>query len=308
MRVSTHQSVETAIARLQLQTWTMADLQNQISSGIRLSRPSQDPGAYIEVRTGQAEVLQTDVYEANIAHSTSILDAGVATLQDVHAIMMRAGVIASEGANASTDDAGYVALANEVDGLLQRLIDAVNSQADGRYLFGGTATDTQPFVVTAMDLNGRPLQVSYQGADERKRELVGPNQTIDTLYAGDQVFQQPGADLFQALMSLRDDLRNPALDLSAKAVAVGQRLGEIQQADAAILQTIGEQSTSLESLQASLNRLADVKLAIQSRTSDLESTDIAEAIVRLNEQQSLFEITLGVTSRLFATSLLDFIR
>ena len=37
---------------------------------------------------------------------------------------------------------------------------------------------------------------------------AGQNQTVDTRYAGSEVFQQPGADVFQALITLRDNLRD----------------------------------------------------------------------------------------------------
>ena len=131
---------------------------------------------------------------------------------------------------------------------------------------------------------------------------------FDTYYAGNQVFQQPGADVFQALMGLRDELRNPALDSSAKAVVLSQRLAQIQSARDAVIGTTGEQSTSLESMQALSSRIADLKLSTQTRVTDLEGTDISAAVIRLHEQENLFQATLGVTSRMFGPTFLDFIK
>jgi len=308
MRVSSHQAIEQTIARLQAQTSLIGELQDQISSGLRLTRPSQDPVAYLEVRNGHSLATQLDTYSSNVQHAESTLDAGVHALQHVNDILTRAAEIASEGSNASTDDAGYVALAGEVDELIKRLLDTVNAKHDGRYLFSGTAADTPSFVVTASDPSGKPVQITYQGGIERARTLVGPDQTVDSLYTGDHTFQKPGLDVFQSLIGLRDDLRNPAFDLSARAQAVSQRLDAIQRSADSTRQTMGEQAVSLESLRALSNRFSDIKLATQTRTSELESTDIAAAIVRLQEQQNLFQSTLGIAAKLFGPSLLDFIR
>src|SRR5581483_9261401 len=111
---------------------------------------------------------------------------------------------------------------------------------DGQYIFGGTATQTPPFAVTAQNANGRPTAIAYQGAAERARALVGPGQTVDTQYTGSQVFQSAG-DVFQSLIALRDTLNDSSLTADARNQALTQQLGQLQSARTGILQTVGEQ-------------------------------------------------------------------
>src|SRR5262249_10317471 len=154
-----------------------------------------------------------------MSDSTADLNASVAALQDGNQVLNRASQLAQEGINATSEGQDYEALASEVDGLINRVLSTANSQSDGRYLFGGTATTQPPFSVTTQDAQGRPTAVTYAGSAERSNALIGPGQTVDTHYAGSQVFQQPGADVFQSLIGLRDDLRNANLDPNAKAKA-----------------------------------------------------------------------------------------
>src|SRR5581483_616654 len=94
----------------------------------------------------------------------------------------------------------YEALAEEVDSLIGRALNAANSQQDGKYLFSGTAIDTPPFTVATTTANGQPATIAYDGSPDRSRVLIGPGQTVEARYSGSAVFQQAGTDVFQALI------------------------------------------------------------------------------------------------------------
>jgi flagellar hook-associated protein 3 FlgL len=307
-RVSSLGTVESLIARLQQQSVSLQDLNDQISSGVKISKPSQDPSAYAEVRTGHDQANQFDAYQSGIAGLTSSLNQSVSALQDVQTVLTRANAIAVEGANAATDNEGQAALASEVDGLINRVLNAANSRTGDGSLFAGTATNQPAFTVTASDAQGNPTTITYTGSADNGRGQVGAGETVDTFYAGDRIFQQPGNDVFQALIGLRDQLRDPSLNPTQRSDALTQSISTIQNAQNTILGAIGDQSSGLELMQSLSTRMDDMKLAVQSRTSDLESTDVADAIVRLKEMDTMYQATLGLTSHVFSTNLTDFLK
>ncbi len=77
VRVSSHTQVERSIARFQGQSASIAELQDQISSGIRLSRPSVDPTAYVEAASGHTQTLQFDAYQTAISDASTTLNVSV---------------------------------------------------------------------------------------------------------------------------------------------------------------------------------------------------------------------------------------
>lgn len=303
VRVTGQTQSAATIAHLRRQSAAMAAYTEQASSGLRVQRASDDPARYAALVQARADGARLDGYAGTAADATSTLDAGVSALGDANQVLVRAKQIAQEGINATTDPQARQALAAEADGLLARLTRAANTQVEGRYLFGGTATDTPPFQT---DASGATV---YAGAADRGRALIGPGgQTADTRYAGGAIFQSAGADAFAALRGLRDDLRNATLTDADRARVLTGRLTSLDAARTAVSGAVAEQSSTLAGLDALQTRVADLKLTAAVRAGDLEGADYAEAVVKMQEQQGSLQATMAVAAKLFETSLLDFIR
>jgi flagellar hook-associated protein 3 FlgL len=309
IRVTGQTQTANAIAYQRLQFAALAKYQDQISSGLRVKLPSDDPSQFPALTHAKAAMLRFTMYSQTIADATTDLNASVNALQEVNNILVRAKEIAIEGANSTTEPrGGYEALAKEVDSLIDRALRAANAQQDGKYLFAGTATTTRPFLIAATDSNGRPTVISYQGTTDRSRVLISPGETVQVRYAGNQVFQSTGTDVFQALIGLRDDLRAAAVPGANMGQAISTRLGQIDAARTAIGESIGEQSASLAILDTLQSRIADLKLDATIRAVEIEGTDYAEAMVKLQSQDTALQATLAISARLLQPSLLDFLR
>ena len=74
------------------------------------------------------------------------------------------------------------------------------------------------------------------------------------------------------------------------------------------MKVVGKQSTTLESLDMIQERHEDIQLEMQRIVSDLESTDLAEAIVQLQSEQTMLQLTYATSLSLFDLSLLNFLR
>ncbi len=310
IRVSAQTQTNNAITYMRQRAADLAKYQDQIASGLRVKLPSDDPTAFTALSQVKGASARLGAYAQNVSDSTAVLNAGVSTLQEVNDTLVRAKQIALEGADATanTDPNSIEALATEVDGLIDRALKASNSQPDGKSVFGGTAITTQPFRVATTDAQGRPLTIAYDGAAERTRTLTGPNQTVDTRYTGTEVFQQPGADVFQSLIALRDQLRDTTLTGTARAAAFQTRIGDLSAARDQIGQVTAEQAATLATLEAVGNLTSNVKLTADVRIGELAGTDFAEAVVKMQEQQTALQAIYATTSKIFSPGLLDFIR
>lgn len=310
VRVTAQTQTSSQIAYMRQRAAELAKFQDQVSSGFRVKLPSDDPGVFVSLSQARAASARLGAYAQNVSESTAVLNAGVSTLQEANDVLVRARQIALEGADATanTDPNSVEALASEVDGLIDRALRAANARPDGKSLFAGTAIATPPFRVAATDAQGRPLTVAYDGAADRARTLTGPNQTADTRYDGSRVFQQPGGDVFQSLISLRDQLRDTTLAGPARSAAFQQRIGDLDSARDAISRTVAEQSSTLATLESVQNLTGDVKLTADTRVGELSGTDYAEAVVKMQEQETALQAIYATTVKLLQPGLLDFIR
>ncbi len=308
IRVTAQTQTANALANLRRQAADVAKFQDQLSSGIKVKVASDAPPTFAAISTARATSKRSASYSDTLSDAATDLNAGVSTLGEVNLALTRATQLALEGANGPAQQGTNEALAQEADAIIDNLLNSANRQQDGRYLFGGTASDTPPFSVATTGPDGRPATINYSGSTDRARAVVSRSQTVDTNYDGGKVFQTPGQDVFAAVIGLRDDLRNPAFTESQRAAALSSRIGTLKAAQTSVGGVVGEQSSALSVLEAISTRLEDLKLTADTRLGELEGTDFAAAVLGLKEQESAFQATLGVSARLIQPSLLDFIR
>ena len=176
-------------------------------------------------------------------------------------------------------------------------------------MFSGDASNTKPFVVGATNSQGQPQSIVYQGSANRGDVIVGPERTEDTLYAGNDVFQNVQGDAFQTLITLRDNLRNTSgMTDQQQIAALSGQIGDLDGVQNNLLKNVGEQSASLEHLQDVTNNFQDLQLAAKKWTTDLEGANITDVIVQLQQQQNQLQLTLASTAQVLNVNLLDFLK
>ncbi|MBW3539807.1 MAG: hypothetical protein KY476_06015 [Planctomycetes bacterium] len=308
MRVTPQVQINQTLRNIQRNNAELLRFQSQISSGLRLTRPSDDPIGAAEIVRNRAQTIRFDVNRENIRDAGFLIEASVDGMLDVRQLLTEATQITLEASSSSNVAASEQevneALAQQVDELLGTLLTVANTKlSDGRSLFGGTGTDRDPFVVTSADAAGRPLQIAYQGANDDARAIIARGQTVETFLAGDRVF----GNVFDVLIDLRDSLRDTTLTADPRGQQLQNALAGLEQRVGGVLESVGQHAARAENLEALTSRLAGVQLEVERITASLESTDYSEAILGLQSQENLFQIGLAVAARINGLSLLPFL-
>ena len=184
-RVTSQTFFTQLIANAQSHQARLAVLQQQASTGLRVQKPSDDPVAMRTLLSRKSADARVDVQVANIEEARAQLNLSVSQLLDANNVLVRAKDVALQAPQSTETEI----LAQELDTLIDSLLSIVNAQQDGRYLYGGTASQAAPFRIT-LDADGQPAKVVYTGADDRASIAIGTGLTVDTSYAGAEVFQQ----------------------------------------------------------------------------------------------------------------------
>lgn len=173
----------------------------------------------------------------------------------------------------------------------------IDIAASGAISIDGGATET------AIDFSGnQALTNSATGA------VTHVNSSQIRSAGSDSVEYVGASDVFEVLTQLRDDLRNTrGLSESELTDAFQRRIADVDRVRDHISLSIVQQSTSLENLDALQSRAEDLKLETTSSISDLESADIAEVALRLQNTQALLQFTLSATASMFDVSLLNYL-
>lgn len=151
---------------------------------------------------------------------------------------------------------------------------------------------------------------------DANQTLIDPNGNVRhvdsrgiTQTGVDAVRLEGNNDLFETLRELRDDLQDfSSFTTSDWNNRITGHLDRFETANSHLLNVIGEQSVDLQTLDRLQDRGDELRLEAERTLGELNGTDLAEAVLRLQEEQNLTQFTFATLSGLYQSTILDFLR
>jgi flagellar hook-associated protein 3 FlgL len=194
----TQQATFTQIQRGLLSNFSaLVRSQEQISSGKRIVRPSDDPVGASQALAFRRQIASAERNTTAVEGAQVMLDTAAGLLQDAGGLLAEARASLLQGMNGTVSADDRKLLANSISLIRDRLLEIGNARAGNRYLFAGTATDTSPFAASASG-------VRYLGNEEAQEVLVGIDSRLATTVPGDEIFaaEQRSGTRFSGLTGL----------------------------------------------------------------------------------------------------------
>lgn len=171
MRITGQMSTNSLVTNLNRQQAELDDIQHQLGTGIKIRRPSDDPGLASNQMYFRSRLHELNQFKKNIDDSNSRLKQVDGVFERVTDILQRVRTLSVQAANGIYQgDKGFeleVAIKKEIDQHLRSIIDLANTRdATGRFLFGGHTIEHSPFEAIEAKPN------SLQGIDP-KDQIVG---------------------------------------------------------------------------------------------------------------------------------------
>lgn len=298
MRIPNHTSSETLVGQLQRLTARQSQLQDQVASGQRITRASDDPAAMGRVLQLQAEKQGIQQFASNNDRALALTQTSFAAVSQLKSVSDRASEIAILGSGVTSPDA-FPTYAAETDQLLEQALQVANSAYSGEQLFGGTKSDTPPFSATR-DASGRITAVTYHGAAAGAEVRISEGGKLSPFTSGAE--NQGIATFMNNLVALRDALRG------GDAAAVQTARGSLESSEDDLLVTIsdiGAKQTRLEAAAAqNTARFAELERLTAAETD----IDLAQTVVKLTQAQTAYQAALQSGAQTLNLSLLDYLR
>jgi flagellar hook-associated protein 3 FlgL len=157
------------------------DLQTQISTGRKLSVPSQDPAAAIRALAAQRQQEFKSQVLNNLQSADTILAATESTLSQSQAILteMRGVAVQASGNTLSAEERD--ALLSQIEAAISKLTDLGNSKFRDQYIFGGSAVEAAP-------LKSVGDSVRFSGNAEELKTISDYSATIAANVTGNDAF------------------------------------------------------------------------------------------------------------------------
>ena len=304
MRVTSNTYPDNLLSHLQTVTKDMNKLNEQVATGQRISKVSEDSTSANRILDMQEEKNRITQYAKNGARAENINNTTISQLQNFIQISDRTSELATLADGLKGPD-GMKAYAEEVDELIEHAMQSANAKFNGEYIFGGIDTGTEPFTANR-DADGKIVKpaagdaITYDGAANGAEFHLSETGKISPYTDG--ATNQQFADFINGLVELRDALETGAPD----AVTPQMRDDLIQSEDELIFALSRQGSVQMRiefDLDLNKQRFTDLEENISAEAD----VDIAQTVVRLTQVQNSYEATLRSAGQVLNQSLLDYI-
>lgn len=284
---------DTTLRNLNVNVERLDKLQNQLTSGKRISAPSDDPIGAASAIEFRAILNQIEQYIKNADSSISWLGATDSALDSVGGMLQRARELAVQGATDSLTTADKQRIAIEVEQLLENTIQVANSTYGTHYLLAGFKTNAPPF----SPVGNPPSSVIYSGDNGQIQRQIDKDASVTVNVSGSVLSQ-----VFTTLISLRD-----ALNIG-EASAISAKLTDIDAAIDSIVAARSEVGARINRITDQKSRLESLVVNISDILSKTEDVDMTKAISDFALQQNVYKAALAAGAKAIQPSLMDYLR
>lgn len=312
MRVSTYGFSSNFIYESNLLQNQQNTLQNEASTGLKMSLPSDNPAVMAQVLNLQTDNSANTQYQSNITQVQNTASSAFNAINSLESLISQANTIATNASSGTTSSQQLAADATQVTALIQQAVQLGNTKdSQGNYIFGGSNTTTPPFVATT-DTNGNVTGVTYQGNTTLAQVEIAPGLTVSAQTVGANTTgsgprglitdSRSGADLFNHLISLQNDML--AGNKSAISSTDQQNLAKDQDN---ISFQVGSNSVLQTTLTDSSNNATQQGTNLATQVSNATGADMATTLTQLQQTQTAFEAALESGVQVMQISLVNFL-
>jgi flagellar hook-associated protein 3 FlgL len=255
----------------------------QLSSGLRVTTPSDDPTAWLAAQRTKMRQAMSQGTGAAVASSRDRLEVTDNSLASLGDVVSQIRTLAIQGSSGTYNADNRAGLGAEVHGLFLAALDSVNAQSnDGEYLLGGSQSLTAPFDASGV----------YHGDAGARVVPSNGGLTTDVTVTGASLTAAHGVDVMPLLSRVSTALSNndmptllaalPDLDTAVKQISLARSTG-------------GAAMNALDQTTAARTVLEQDMTAAIARYTEVDSVTAASDLAKAS--QSL-EVSRAVTSRI----------
>jgi flagellar hook-associated protein 3 FlgL len=278
----------------------MEKLQEQVSSGKKVNKPSDDPVTAVRGMHYRSSLNEIEQYKRNADEGISWMSTTDEALSEVTSVLQRVRELTVQGLNGTNDQSARTAIAEEINQLKEHLGEISNSQMAGRYVFAGTDVKTPPFRGDATVPNSAK---EFRNNNDLKLELqVGQNNNVQINVLGKNIFNNDGnGGIFKVLSDI-------VSDFNSSTVSTNDHLAELDSQMDHLLGERSELGARMNRMELSISRLDGLEVSTTSLLSKEEDVDISRVIIDLKAQENVQRAALSVGAKIIQPSLVDFLR
>jgi flagellar hook-associated protein 3 FlgL len=306
MRVTFNAFPDTLLGRLQSLGSEQNKALTQLSTGQRISAPSDDAPAMQRILNLRTEKKQNQQFHRNATDGLEKSKVTFSSMEQIKDLLVRASELAA-GINGASSPNEYFAKSSEINQLIEQGLNVGNTKLRGSYLFAADSPENPAFTATR-DSQNKITAITYAGSQNDSAIRIGEDTEIKV---GSSVPENEKIEtVLNKLIALRNAMDAPASATKSETVIGmrGQGTDNLDQLENDILSSISRAGTIQYRLETAMRDLEVRYEATEQLISKDADVDFAEATVRLNRSQMAYQAAIQSGAMIQRNSLLDYVR
>lgn len=304
MRVTNGNMMSGYLRNIQTNLQGMNKLSTQLNTSKQVNNVSDDPLKAIKIMNLNNEISDVEKYNANCDELTGWLDMTDSALDQIGTLTSEIKTLLTSISGAyGKDEIGAVRA--EVNEKIKQIGEALNTTYAGKYIFGGTATDEAPVQVITNDDGTVSIGLKNTDMDALNGSLsTSISNGIKIDYNLTITNATGSGEAFDMLNELSSALNGDTVDM--------EKINELSGKIDSYLSDILNNRSMVGAKTNTVNKIKDINdenaLEMKSVLSSAQDVDYAEKFIEYQEAQMVYTASLQVSSKLFSTTILDYIR
>ena len=280
----------------------MGKLQEQLNTGKKVTRPSDDPVVVMKGMGYGMQVDKVEQFQKNMGEVNNWLDSSDDALDGVGQVLHRLKELATNASNTGTmTETDRNAIETEIGQLRGHLQDVANTKVGDKHIFSGSMTD-KPLYNKQLNEQGEAIGFETGASFKSKVEIEvfdGVNLQVNT----------DASKMFKDIDTMLDKVKDlVTTGSSADGGSFGKLISDIDGQMDVVLSKRAEVGARSNRAELMHNRLEMQEGAAKKQRSQNEDVDYEKTITDLITSESIHRATLSVGARIMQPSLMDFLR
>lgn len=299
IRMTSNMMSSTLLGNLNRNLYNMDNLENQISSGRKINKPSDDPVGVTYALRYRSQLAGNEQFQRATDSAQSWLDETDSQMGSAGEVMTRIKELMVQSSTGTYSNSDLQSASLEVEQLKKQLVDIGNSKFAGKFIFNGQDYGSIPYPTAAgtdysqVETDNAPVQY-----------VIGENIQFQINTTGNEFFGNKGesdnvfATLDRVIAAMKAGDKTA---ITAESSSVESRTNKMLAARS----EVGARTNRVDLVN---NRLKDQETNTTTLLSKTEDLDIADALIKSTSAQTLYQAALKSSSNIMNTSLIDFMR
>ncbi len=282
----------------------LGKLQEQVYTGKKVNRPSDDPVTVMKGMGYRMEVDKVAQFQRNMGEVHNWLDNTDDALDKVGSALKRANELVVSGSTGTMTKEDREKLQSELKQLQEQVRDLANTKVGNKYIFSGTKTNS-PLV----DENGKfGFMDDSTSPSILDRDSSYLNDVEIEVFSGITLKVNTSGEVFKEIDLVFDNVLKMLDDDSDSREQFDVAIGEIADQLDKVLEVRADLGARQNRAEMMEDRLSTLEISAKKQMSDNEDVDMEKAITEMITEESIHRAALSVGARIIQPSLVDFLR